>query len=136
MKNKIQNKISTLIEAYEFSLLEECYSNSFGDYYKIYSKDKIRIRIVCDKSLFSIDISRENDFKIQWFDMLLIKAYIYKDTDLTKTLNYEEYYIFIENNLEYICDLYSEKNYFKTIQELIVLEKERAKQMFPPDFFG
>lgn len=113
-----------------FKLIDKDTSEYFGNYYKTYSNGEIEIRFSSSQSFKTVDISNMLDVN-RWIDLALIKALINDEQDLSKITTVKEYNDFLESNLTKICDLLSKQNYSSTKKKIEVLEKRRAKQMFP-----
>ena len=112
-----------------FKLLKNKTSNSFGDYYAIYSNEIIKFRISSSRSNFSIDIS--SIFENDWFDLVLLKSLITKNEKIIiKPFNEKKYLSFLVKEIDTIMQLFDQINFLKTKNKLKTLEQKRAKQMF------
>ena len=81
MKNK--DKISNFLKEYGYGETKSNISEYFGDYYIIFSNGNINFRFRSSRSIESIEICSNEDNE-HWYDLVLIKAYLYKEQQLNK----------------------------------------------------
>ena len=122
--------IDTFLKSKGFYLNEHHRSSYFGDYYDIFKNDIIGLRFSRDKSFLSIDVCSLKE-ESNWCDLTLVKALLYRETELNIVTNTEQYYQFLEKEFYPILELFNQENYFTTKEKLEYLSNERAKQMFP-----
>jgi len=109
-----------------FKLQENNTSESFGDYYDIYTNRDIYFRLVNDKGIESIDISNDNQ---NWYDLLRVKTILCNEKNLNKVTTFEEYKDFLQTEFANIATLFNDKNYPTTKKKFEELENERMNQM-------
>jgi hypothetical protein len=114
-----------------FIIVEKNISNSFGDYYFVFSRNDIELRLIKDRSQMAVDVRNVIEQKENWFDISLVKALITNDTT---QLNYpwtiEQYMDFLINNMSELLILFNTENYMSTGDSLNKIMDERTKQIF------
>lgn len=113
-----------------FDLVEQEISEYFGDYYETFTNNIFELRFSKSKSFETVDI-RSIAEKINWYDLALVKAVLHNEEKLDNITPIEEYYHFLKNEFDDICNLFSDKNYPATKMKLDELGNKRAMQMFP-----
>lgn len=129
MKNNF-NEIKKELFNNDFSILENNQSNYFGNEYIIFTNNKILIRIVLDRGLLGIDIASFNE-KQNYFDIMLFFNILTKNENLILNIMEIDINNFLEQHLDSIIDMMSDKQLKSTKQLLETLEEKRAKQLFP-----
>jgi 3-isopropylmalate dehydratase small subunit len=126
-----KNNIYRILETYGFRLINNESSNYFGDYYCIFTNNKIEIRFIRDRLDTFVELQNAIKGNNQWYDLDLVKNLL-QNMDSTNTpMSIDLNIDFLINNLENVCILFNEKNYFSTQKQLETLRIERVKKMFP-----
>lgn len=127
---EVLNKLKSILIKNGFKEhLQDFDKSHFGNYYAIYEKDSVFIRMVVDRSVLCVDVASKNNIE-QWFDLQLFKGSM-------ETINFSEEFIVSDNiewlgdNIMNICDSLDEPCYKKTIEKLNKLQEERARLLFP-----
>lgn len=118
------------MEVSGFRLINKDISMFFGDYYDIFTNDRIEIKFSSSKSREVVDI-RINQSNERWYDLALAKALLYNETKLNGTTTIEEYNEFLQKEFTNIVELFNSRSYPTTKRKLEKLANERMKQMFP-----
>jgi hypothetical protein len=123
--------IFAYLERKGFSIIEQKVSNSFGNYYYIFSNNDIKLRLIKDRSQIIVDVSNAIERNGKWFDLSLVKAFITNDTKRLNCLwTIKQYTTFLTNNMSDLLILFNKENYILTEKKLDELRNERAKQIF------
>lgn len=111
---------------------EQHNSKNFGDSLLKISDGNVIFTFLKDKSYDSVDIQSKIDN--EKFDIMLVKALLLGEKDLTKTFDDNTFFKFFESNYNALQDLFNQKNYSYTKVKLKELELKRAKQLFPKHY--
>lgn len=128
MKN--DENIYDFLKSNGFKVFDKVISKSFGDYYQVFANESFELRFSSDKSYEAVDI-RSCLPNEGWYDLALVKALLYNETNLNKVTYIEEYNAFLRKELACISELFSSRDYLITKNKLDKLGHERVKQMFP-----
>ena len=122
--------IYNFLKANGYKLIDEGISEYFGDYYNTFTNATLEIRVSCSKSFEMVDI-RSCKPNEDWYDLALVKALLYNETNLNYITTIEEHKEYLKKELASIEKLFNSKNYITTREKLKKLGIKRAKQMFP-----
>lgn len=128
------NKKDTIqfLTAKGFKLKEEKSSEYFGDYYELYTSLDVEFIFNSSKSNETVDVRKSKEKKnIKGYDLALVKALLFNESELDKPITIEEYCELIQTKLDSIIDLFRKNKYQKTKNKLDDLRNQRMKQMFP-----
>jgi len=113
-----------------FVLETQRISESFGDYFLIMHSSHLRLRVSSEKLFESVEISSLSD-RNNWFDLGLVKSFLFQESKLSQPFLIENALVFFENYYSEIASLFDDEGYSVTRSKLDALRNERAKQMFP-----
>lgn len=122
--------IYEFLKSYKFKIIKAEKSDSFGDFYDIFSNGLVNIRFISSRSQTTIAISNIID-KDNWYDLAIIKALLYHEENLNNVFPIDESVSFLEQELLVIIEIFNKINYSSTKSKLRELEDKRVKQMFP-----
>jgi hypothetical protein len=125
------NRASFLYKELGFRFVDSRYSTSFGgDSLLVLTNDKIRFRIVRDRSqLFGDFQSAAPMPKDKWFSIDVVRHRLTGESECPSELD-DENMSFLRNQIGEIEKLFVESNLASTCNELRKLEAERAKKLF------
>jgi len=124
-------QIDAFLKAHGFLLVKNEVSDSFGDYYTVFSNGVIKLRFIKDKSTKAVDVGSALCNNEVWYDLSLVKNMLYCDDQLNVALTFEQYQEFLVANIDRLNSLFNYDSYKTTIEKLEELQNQRAKQMFP-----
>ena len=126
----MENNIYSFLKSRDFKLTDKDVSPYFGDYYDTFKNNVVELRFSSSRSLATVDICCIEETN-NWYDLALVKALLYNEQELNKITTLEEYVFFLEQEIDFINELFNKDNYSNTKNKLEELRNKRAKQMFP-----
>ncbi len=125
------NSASFLYKELGFRFADSRYSTSFGgDSWLVLNNEKIRLRIVRDRSQLFCDVqSIEPMPKSKWFSIDVVRHHLTGECECPSELNAGNV-AFLRNRIHDIEKLFAKSNLPLTCRKLHELEAERAKNLF------
>ena len=99
-------------------------------YKELYMNASFYVEIYREKGITSFSLSNTGK-EGSWIEVNLLKVLLIKDTNLLDLMNESETRAFIIENEDSISNLFSEKNYSNTFNQILEIKKNRAKILFP-----
>ncbi len=118
--------LSFLKKEDQLVLISQEISQSFDDSVTIFSANSFHLRLVHDRSIWSIEISSK-DKPAEWYEMDLIIEYITKKKEL---LPLDEQVAYFRENLKKILNIFDGQNGLELRNYMRALRDERAKRRF------
>lgn len=130
--DQIATSLSFLQQDHGFRWEDQDNSELLGCSFVVLTSDDFRLRIVTDRGAASIDISAPCA-GAEWFDLDLVGVLI-RGGDVLESREPKELVSLLSQEYSRVRDLFCPERIESTREKLNLLERERAKKVFPKAF--